>query len=70
MVACLVLGIYGAYAKGGDTRQLTATVFKYIVVAFTVAELGKMRVALARARSEASERNTNFTTKVSHHADA
>ena len=36
MVACLVLGIYEAYAKGGDTRQLTATVFKYIVVAFIV----------------------------------
>ncbi len=36
MVMFLVLGIYEAYAKGGDTRQLTATVFKYIVVAFVV----------------------------------
>ena len=36
MVLFLVLGIYEAYAKGGDTRQLTATVFKYIVVAFVV----------------------------------
>ena len=36
MVMFLVLGIYEAYAKGGDTRQLTATVFKYIVVAFIV----------------------------------
>ncbi len=36
MVACLVLGIYEAYAKGGDTRQLAGTVFKYVVVAFIV----------------------------------
>jgi hypothetical protein len=36
MVICLLLGIYEAYAKGGDTRQLAATVFKYIVVAFVV----------------------------------
>jgi len=36
MVACLVLGIYEAYAKGGDTRQLAATLFKYVVVAFIV----------------------------------
>ena len=26
MVICLLLGIYEAYAKGGDTRQLAATV--------------------------------------------
>src|SRR5271163_1064898 len=36
MLACLVLGIYEAYAKGGDTRQLAATVMKYVVVAFVV----------------------------------
>jgi hypothetical protein len=36
MVICLLLGIYEAYAKGGDTRQLAATVFKYLVVAFVV----------------------------------
>jgi hypothetical protein len=36
MVISLLLGIYEAYAKGGDTRQLAATVFKYIVVAFIV----------------------------------
>ena len=36
MVICLLLGIYEAYAKGGDTRQLAATVFKYVVVAFVV----------------------------------
>ena len=36
MVASLLLGIYEAFAKGGDTRQLAAAVFKYIVVAFIV----------------------------------
>ena len=36
MVICLLVGIYEAYAKGGDTRQLAATVFKYVVVAFIV----------------------------------
>ncbi|MGB8481899.1 MAG: hypothetical protein WCE63_24125 [Acidobacteriaceae bacterium] len=36
MVICLLLGIYEAYARGGDTRQLAATVFKYVVVAFVV----------------------------------
>ena len=36
MVICLLLGIYEAFAKGGDTRQLAATVFKYVVVAFVV----------------------------------
>jgi hypothetical protein len=36
MVICLLLGIYESFAKGGDTRQLTATVFKYVVVAFVV----------------------------------
>jgi hypothetical protein len=36
MVMFLVLGIYEAYANGGDTRQLTATLFKYIVVVFVV----------------------------------
>lgn len=36
MVASLLLGIYEAFAKGGDTRQLVAAVFKYIVVAFIV----------------------------------
>ena len=36
MLVCLVFGIYEAYVKGGDTRQLAATVLKYIVVAFVV----------------------------------
>jgi hypothetical protein len=36
MVICLLIGIYEAYAKGGDTRQLAATVFKYLVAAFIV----------------------------------
>jgi hypothetical protein len=36
MVICLLLGIYESFAKGGDTRQLAATVFKYIVVASVV----------------------------------
>lgn len=36
MVICLLLGIYEAFAEGGDTRQLAATVFKYVVVAFIV----------------------------------
>ena len=37
MVICLVLGIYEAYVKGGDTRQLATTFLKYVVVAFLVA---------------------------------
>ncbi len=36
MVIALMLGVYEAYAKGGDTRQLAGTVFKYVVVAFVV----------------------------------
>jgi hypothetical protein len=36
MVICLMIGIYEAFANGGDTRQLAATVFKYVVVAFIV----------------------------------
>ena len=36
MVIALLAGIYEAYAKGGDTRQLVATLFKYVVVAFIV----------------------------------
>ena len=36
MVICLLLGIYESFAKGGDTRQLAASVLKYVVVAFIV----------------------------------
>lgn len=36
MVIALVVGIYEAYARGGDTRQLAGTLFKYVVVAFVV----------------------------------
>ena len=36
MVICLLLGIYESFAKGGDTRQLAASVLKYVVVAFII----------------------------------
>ena len=36
MTICLLLAIFEAFAKGGDTRQLAASVVKYIVVAFVV----------------------------------
>ncbi len=34
MIISLMLGVYEAYARGGDTRGLAATVMKFIVVAF------------------------------------
>ncbi len=36
MAISVLLAIYEAFAKGGDTRQLAAALFKYIVVAFVI----------------------------------
>ena len=36
MIISLMLGVYEAYVKGGDTKALAGTVMKYIVVAFIV----------------------------------
>jgi len=36
MTICLVLGIYEAYAKGGDLRSLAGTLLKYAVAAFLI----------------------------------
>ena len=36
MIISLMLGVYEAYARGGDTKGLAATVMKFIVVAFII----------------------------------
>ncbi len=36
MMISLMLGVYEAYARGGDTRALAGTVMKFIVVAFII----------------------------------
>lgn len=36
MIIALMLGVYEAFVKGGDTKALAGTVMKYIVVAFIV----------------------------------
>ena len=36
MTICLVLGVYEAYARGGDIRSLAGAFLKYIVAAFVI----------------------------------
>lgn len=36
MIISLMLGVYEAYARGGDTKGLAGTVMKFIVVAFVI----------------------------------
>ena len=36
MIISLMLGVYEAYARGGDTKGLASTVMKFIVVAFII----------------------------------
>ena len=36
MIISLMLGVYEAYARGGDTKGLAGTVMKFIVVAFII----------------------------------
>ena len=36
MTICLVLGVYEAYARGGDIRSLAGTFLKYVVAAFLI----------------------------------
>src|SRR5437763_12400775 len=36
MTICLILGVYEAYARGGDVRSLAGTFLKYAVAAFLI----------------------------------
>ena len=41
MIISLMLGVYEAYARGGDTKGLAGTVMKFIVVAFIIGNWSK-----------------------------